>query len=41
MSDNNNLLNDNDICFLEHEVNNGCLSYGDYVCGLFCSDMSK
>lgn len=37
MSGNNNFLNDNDIWFLEHEVNKGCFSYGsgDYVTFLF------
>ena len=37
MSDNHDLLNDNDMCsFSGHEAEDMCFNYGDHACGDGC-----
>lgn len=42
MSDNHDLLNDNDMCsFSGHEAEDMCFNCGDHTCGDYCVDTKE
>ena len=42
MSDNHDLLNDNDMCsFPEHEAEDMCFNCGNHTCGDYCVDTKE